>query len=226
MKNEAADDFHYSFAGMLISIFIILVIGPLAPGIYGSIVISACLGLILISSVFALASHRYVLWTGATLGISSLFFLLMDFLASSWWIHLFSMINSSLVIGLTTLVHFKTVFHPKKYTTNTLFGAVCVFLLLGFFFSLLYGIIEHLSPDSFLGFYKSVPASQNELNLGEMFQNFLYYSFVTQTTLGYGDIVPQTYLTQNLAIMQAIIGQFYIAVLVAGMIGKVVRNKD
>ncbi len=226
MSSENVNDFQYSFFGMLISFLVIMIAAPLASGFYASLIVSTFLGFMLISSVFALTSNRATLFSGTLLGISAVIFLGMDFLISSWWIHLFSMINAALLIGLTTVVHFRRVFFTHRYTSNTVFGAVCVFLLLGFFFSLIYETIEHIRPDSFKGFYTSTIDSTPVLGLGEMFQNFLYFSFVTQTTLGYGDIVPQTYLTQNLAITQAIMGQFYIAVLVAGIIGKMLRNKD
>lgn len=218
--------FKFSFLGMLLSFLAIVIGAPLATGIYSTLLVSFFLGFILISSVFALSSEKRTLWIGSILGICSVTLIIIDFLTTSWWVHLFSQITAALLIGLTIIVHFKRVFYPHEYNTNTIFGSVCVYLLLGFFFSLIYGIIEHCHPESFQGFYSSTVNTTQTLSLSEMFQNFLYFSFVTQTTLGYGDIVPQTHLTQNIAITQAIMGQFYIAILVAGLIGKTLRNKD
>jgi len=56
--------------------------------------------------------------------------------------------------------------------------------------------------------------------------NWLYFSFVTMTTLGYGDILPVSATARGLAYMQAIVGQFYIAVLVAGLVGAYVSTKS
>lgn len=218
--------FKFSFLSMLLSFLIIVIGAPLTRGVYSSLLVSVFLGFILISSVFALSSDKRTLWIGAVLGACSVTLLGIDFFTTSWWVHLFSQITASLLLGLTIVVHFKRVFYAQEYRKDSIFGSVCVYLLLGFFFSLIYGIIEHIHPGSYAGFYTSTINADKILDLSEMFQNFLYFSFVTQTTLGYGDIVPQTHLTQNIAITQAIMGQFYIAILVAGLLGKMLRNKD
>jgi hypothetical protein len=49
--------------------------------------------------------------------------------------------------------------------------------------------------------------------------NFVYYSFVTQTTLGYGDITPITAPARSLSLLEAVIGQLYVAVLIARLVG-------
>lgn len=222
-KNERYQ-FSFSFLGMLISFLVIMIGAPFTKGVYSSLLVTVFLGFILISSVFALCTNRTTLILGSLMSVCSVILIGYDFYSTSWWVHFYSQISAALLIGLTISVHFKKVFFSTEYSKNTIFGSICVFILLGFFFSLIYGTVEHVQPGSFKGFYTSTINSENGLNLSEMFQNFLYFSFVTQTTLGYGDIVPQTHLTQNIAITHAILGQFYLAVLVAGLIGKMLRN--
>ena len=226
MFTKEESQFQFSFLSMLLSFLVIMIAAPLAKGIYSSFIVSIFLGFILISSVSALSSNFRTLVAGIILGGCSLTLMGIDLYNTSWWVHLFSQVTAALLIGLTVVVHFKKVFYSKEYDRNTAFGSVCVFLLIGFFFSLVYSIIEHVFPESFKGLYSSTIDSGEMLSLTEMYQIFLYFSFVTQTTLGYGDIVPQTHLAQNIAITQAIMGQFYIAILVAGLLGKILRNKD
>jgi hypothetical protein len=104
----------------------------------------------------------------------------------------------------------------KQASGDAIFGAVCGYLLLGIIWSLLYSAVETAFPGSF-----SSPAAQgahaaavrpDRGTLG-------YYSFITLATVGYGDVTPATPLSRTLAWMEAIAGQFYLAILVAGLVG-------
>ena len=102
--------------------------------------------------------------------------------------------------------------------TNRLVGAICVFLLLGVIWALAYSFLELLIPASFSGI---------ETGTGEGWESdWIYFSFVTLTTLGYGDITPVSATARSLVYMQAIAGQFYIAVLVAGLEGAYISDKQ
>ena len=108
----------------------------------------------------------------------------------------------------------------SEINANRIVGAVCVYLLLGVIWAMAYTIIEVVSPGSFAGF--------SPIDDFGWDSEWLYFSFVTMTTLGYGDILPVSATARGFAYMQAIVGQFYIAVLVAGLVGAYVstRNKN
>jgi len=95
-------------------------------------------------------------------------------------------------------------------SANRLVGAICVFLLLGIIWAFGYALLELAVPDSFKGFDPGHGPGADSA--------WLYFSFVTLTTLGYGDITPVTAVARTLAYLQAVAGQFYIAVLVAGLV--------
>jgi len=94
---------------------------------------------------------------------------------------------------------------------NRLVGAVCVYLLLGMIWAVAYTLIEIAAPGSFDGL-------SNTADAGSWDPSWLYFSFVTMTTLGYGDLLPLSATARMLAYLQAVFGQFYIAVLVAGLV--------
>jgi hypothetical protein len=99
---------------------------------------------------------------------------------------------------------------------DAIFGAVCGYLLLGIIWTLLYSAVETAYPGSFR-FPASEPVASIAVRPG---RNVLsYYSFITLATVGYGDVTPATPLAQTLAWMEAIAGQFYLAILVAGLVG-------
>ena len=103
-------------------------------------------------------------------------------------------------------------------TANRLVGAICVYLLLGVVSAMIYTLVNTVSPGSFAGF-----SPMNDLGWDS---EWLYFSFVTMTTLGYGDILPVSATARGLAYMQAVVGQFYIAVLVAGLVGAYVSRRS
>jgi voltage-gated potassium channel len=104
----------------------------------------------------------------------------------------------------------------KQASGDAIFGAICGYLLLGIIWSLLYSAVETASPGSF-----HTPSPQNsDVVVAQPDRSALsYYSFITLATVGYGDITPTTPLTRTLAWVEAIAGQFYLAILVAGLVG-------
>ena len=120
------------------------------------------------------------------------------------------LIVSTFFFAVLTYRLFWQVFVVESFDKDLIFGAICVYIFLGVLWGLLYSIIYFFDPDSFL--------SVKEVGL--TVHHFLYFSFVTQTTLGYGDITPITTIAKNLAAVQAITGVFYLATLMAGLVGK------
>ena len=104
----------------------------------------------------------------------------------------------------------------KQASGDAIFGAVCGYLLLGIIWTLLYSAAETAFPGSFClrasDGTQVMSARPDRCTLS-------YYSFITLATVGYGDVTPTTQLTQTLAWMEAITGQFYLAILVAGLVG-------
>jgi len=94
---------------------------------------------------------------------------------------------------------------------NIVVGSVALYLLIGLIWSILYTILLEFSPDAL-----------NGIDPGMWYDNYpvmTYFSFVTLTTLGFGDISPATPVAQVIVILEAITGMFYLAVIVASLIG-------
>jgi voltage-gated potassium channel len=104
----------------------------------------------------------------------------------------------------------------KHVSGDAIFGAVCGYLLLGIIWTLLYSAVETASPGSFC---MSSPRHAESMAAQPIRGALGYYSFITLATVGYGDVTPTTPLAQTLAWMEAVTGQFYLAILVAGLVG-------
>lgn len=94
---------------------------------------------------------------------------------------------------------------------NKIIGAICIYMLLGLIWALMYLAIAEAEPGAFNGLPQA-PWLEN-------FSTATYYSFVTITTLGYGEIFQVLPLARFLVFMEAIVGVFYIAIVVASLIG-------
>lgn len=116
----------------------------------------------------------------------------------------------------------KRLFDAPTMTTDSLAGAACGYLFLGLGWSVAYSIIETLQPGS-LAVGGSAVATPG--NLPQQPYVLTYYSFVTLTTVGYGDITPVSPATRTLAWIEAITGQFYLAVIVAGLVSMLVAKQ-
>jgi voltage-gated potassium channel Kch len=101
-----------------------------------------------------------------------------------------------------------------EVTLQSIFGAASIYLLIGMFFAFLYDTVSLLGPDRF--FAQRVSADPDD---------FLYFSFVTLTTVGYGDVTAATDVGRTLAIFEALLGQLYLVTVVALIVGSLAGKR-
>jgi len=106
----------------------------------------------------------------------------------------------------------------KSVTLNTITATLCLYLVLGLFWGALYALLEEVVPGSYSG-------ALLENSAGNKFNIFIYFSIITLTTLGYGDITPQTIEASSLCQLEAIVGQFFTAVVIAWLVGSYASSK-
>jgi len=101
-----------------------------------------------------------------------------------------------------------------KVTADVLRGTVCVYFMIGFAFATIYTLIEFIYPGSF----SQLAAKFSLYPHGHYHSEMVYFSFITLLAIGYGDITPKGDIGQMLAVSEGLIGQFYLAILVARMV--------
>jgi len=104
----------------------------------------------------------------------------------------------------------KQMIHTHKVDTNTIFGAMNIYLVAGLIWAYAFVLLNHFDSSAFhLPDYETLT---KEVEL------FTYYSFTTLTTLGYGDIVAQSAQARMLSVLEAVFGQLYLAIVVAKLV--------
>lgn len=111
----------------------------------------------------------------------------------------------------------KQVLFTGDIDNNKILGAICLYLLMGLIWAVFYTLIQLTFSDGF----NNINANNEWFSL---FPEFIYFSFVTLTTLGFGDISPNLPLARFLVYLEAIVGQFYLAILVASLVGSHMAN--
>lgn len=220
--------FHHSFFGLVIFLSLPFFVQAFLDDFPILLMIIKLLTLfIFFSAIFSLHHQKPIKYL--------LVFLLIPIIGSYYfnegYIGLIGLISSILFFFLVTINLIQTVFvDTKEIDKDTIFGAISIYLLIGIIFGLFYSLIEILNPGSI--HYARLDPSYSMPHIGTdlsyIINHTLYFSFVTQTTVGYGDLIPLSRKIQTLAVFQAIIAQFYIAVLVARLISlyKVKRSKE
>ena len=112
-----------------------------------------------------------------------------------------------LVVVAPVAILKRLVEHPV-ISLNTFYGAVCVYLLIAMFFATIYGLIALISGDQFFAQLTTAPKDTPAVD-------YLYFSFVTITTTGYGDLTAATGVGRMTAVLEAIFGQLYLITVVA-----------
>jgi Ion channel len=111
------------------------------------------------------------------------------------------------------VVIFRRVFGPRQPNSETIFGALCIYLLIGFAFASVYGMVAAIQPHSFyLDPMTNARSNPNRLD-------FIYFSFATMSSLGAAGITPASGEARSVSVIEAIVGVLYLAVLISRLVG-------
>lgn len=151
-------------------------------------------------------------WTLAVLAIAER---LGTLFAPSPELYIIGSVSWMLFFGFVTWVELRSVLKQKEITSETISMSISVYLLFAVTCGLLYAVIFERHPEAFS--FGSTPApSMAEQNV---FAVFVYFSLTTLSTIGFGDITPLTLPARYAAVAEGITGQFYLAILVARLVG-------
>ena len=171
---------------------------------------------IFIFIIFAIRSKRHHVIVASILALPLIVSTWSFYFIDSRTIGLVTRIFSALFFGYAVIIILQTIVRSTEITREIIFAAVVAYLLIALMWAFLYMILELVIPGSF-----SIPQS----SIRQETMRFEYFSFITITTLGYGDITPLSDKASALALLEALIGQIYLVVLVAWLVGMHVSRR-
>lgn len=127
-------------------------------------------------------------------------------------IHALSLTLFNWFATISILIH---ILRGDRVTADKLYGSACAYILLGMTFASWHYFVEYLIPGSYYIAETHEPHEADGFHLTD----FVYFSFTTMTSTGYGDIAPVTSYARSVAILEQITGVFYVAVLIARLAG-------
>jgi hypothetical protein len=164
-------------------------------------------------SVYAAKIHRSLLILAIALAIPAIVQRVVIPKADAGALPLLNIALSFLFDLVIVMILFHRIFANERPNAETIFGALCIYLLVGFSFASAYGMVATLQPNAF---YLD---PHTNLHITPDHFDFVYYSFGTMTSLGAAGITPISTQARSFSILEAILGVLYLAVLIAGLIG-------
>ncbi len=212
-----------SFPLLLVASLLLYVLNGLAlDSTAGAILVQVGRAGVICAGIYVLSANRVTLWLGVL--VLGLFITLQ---ARSWGLDpqvrrvLEDSISMAFVLWVLVVV-LREVFRSTTTERNAIIGALCGFVLILMVFLRLHGLLEALWPGSY--HTDGPPLSErSDMMLTAVFQ---YFSTVTVTTVGFGDIVPVTPAARLATGLEAIVGQLYLAVVIATLVGRVAARRE
>ena len=216
----------HPFGVLLLALFLMLVLAPSTslfgkwiPNFHGMVTLAPL-------SLFVIGASMLTLWKRAHHHARHMFagalvlivLVLGSVLTHHKWIPI-QIIIQILFLGYVLGIVVRSVFKAKIVTSDILCGAVSVYLLVGVLAGLVFVLIEYYAPGSFRVSNWTTDAVTQQASFIEDPGWLLYFSFVTLTTVGYGDVLPASAIARSAAVLVAVIGQVLLMVQIARLVG-------
>jgi hypothetical protein len=203
----------HGYTVLLVTLLMLMVLGPVGRQFgLGDVTNTILVSMVLMSGLYAVSRRKGMIHIVALLGLAA--FMIHWFVFVTTWDTLARFgaeVTGVLFFGLIGFMLLQDILSRRGNVSWSLInGALSVYLLMGVVFAFAYSFLYTLTPDAF--------SSPDKIQ-GPGFHNFVYLSYVTLTTLGYGDITPTRPIAASLVTLEAVIGQIYLTVLVARLVG-------
>lgn len=214
---------HYTV--LLTALFLVLALSPFVGGsVWGRWVMLIAFLFTMVSAVLACGRKRRALLFLIVLAVASLASSSAE--AAMGLTHGRTVGDLLRFVFLGTVIWFilSDVLRSRRVTLNTVFGACCTYLLIGLMWAAVYSVLELNEPGSF-GALAEQPRSARYGD-GSIHSQLTYFSMITLTAVGYGDITPVTPPARTLAMIEGLIGQLYLAIIIARLVAMEITGRS
>src|SRR6266704_659832 len=201
----------FSAVELLIALALLFFFFPFVEEVKGGdLIVSLLLSLVLLAAVLAVSDRKGVLLIALVLAIPAI---------AGRWINHFRpdvvrpavFLTAALVLTAFVVVNLlRFVWRAPSVNIEVLCASISAYLMLGLMWTMAYWLVDQLTPGAFA--FNAGPRSMNGFN-------GFYFSFITLSTVGYGDITPVSRIARWLAAMEAMTGLLYVAILISRLVG-------
>jgi voltage-gated potassium channel Kch len=203
---------------LLLVIFTIFFI-PFFPAEWHRILYSFCFTSIFLLSALTLSKERTRVFN---IAIAVVLIEWLSELFNLSALNTISFVTNILFFDLIVVLFILQITRAKTVTPKVIMESINGYLLLGMSFSILIALVCVIDPNAFS--FKHLAETMNPSI--SYVSNYVYFGFVTLSTLGYGDVVPLTPAAKSLAIFTSITGQMYVAIIIAALVSKYLSQKS
>ncbi len=177
---------------------------------------SVLLSLVLAAAVYVNSRRRWTLAVALATGLGAIGGVAWAEVTGSPTTRSFAHGMGLALLVFTTYLMLNALVRARTVSRDVLVGAVCAYLLIGLCFAMAFILMIGLDPGSLLDDGVAIGASVADPSARAT--KLFYFSFVTLTTLGYGDVTPESEIAQMLTVAEAITGQLYVAIFIARLL--------
>jgi voltage-gated potassium channel len=207
------------FTILLTCMLFLVVVLPFFEGYQIAItMLSVVTSAIVVAAIYAGATHRRELILSLALASPPLLGRWLPWYQADRRFFLLITVATALFLAYSTVLVVVRTTQAKRVTLDTVAGALCGYMLIGMTFALAYSIVQFELPNSFRFAPRIFASPKYTFVIQSEVQRLVYYSFVTLTTTGYGDITATSPPTRALTVLEAMTGQMYLVVLVARLV--------
>ena len=204
--------FFFLLGGLLVALLVAPITTERYPGFTGLM-----LTITILIAVFSMSASRRIYIVAWSLVVAKVLLVVAGFVRESPGVHIAELIIIFAFFVLAAVFTLQRVLKDEHVDMNRIAGAISVYMLIGLIWNSVYFFISLVNPGAFEGLADFSAHDTKAMN--DVYMDLLYYSYVTLSTLGYGDITPVSRAAQALAYLEAICGVMYVAVLVAALVG-------
>lgn len=213
LAHEETGEFRFSL--LLAALFGAVLIPPYFDGhALFNLIWKGVFTTVLVAAAYTVVGQRRILLMAVLLLLPTLATLWLEHFRHSNLVFYLDNLTTIAFLGFICYRFLLHILSARQVTTNIIVASMCVYLMMALMWAAIYSNINLYFDGAF-----RFPAEQATMALEEQMMGvFTYYSFVTLSTLGYGDIVPVHKVAQSWAAVEAMIGQFYIAIIMARLV--------
>jgi hypothetical protein len=211
----ATDLYRWRHLTLLISILLVFIISPLLVTFRDGVLILNVIGaMVVLAGAYALSERKHLFTIAIVVSAISIIATWLLVVFQQHWTVLLAHTCITVLVSFFAVTILGYVLRSGRVTADRIFAAICVYMLIGYGWAFVYALLDELFPGSF--------AALTEVGRNDYIQRvmqFRYFSFMTLTTVGYGDVLPRSPTARTMAALEAVMGQIYLTVLVARLVG-------